>query len=157
VLTPATAFVLTPGGPQDMPPSQRESSMKDMKTNALSVVSRADDPKVTVRAGGTEKVGETEAQVLDVTADGASARWFVEASTGRVVRTVSRTLAPGGGPTEQVVDYSDFRPVDGGLTLPFKRTLTRGGQDAGSIEVKEVQVNPPVDEKDFERPAAPGN
>ena len=157
VLTPATAFVLTPGGPQDMPASQRESSMKDMKTNALSVVSRADDPKVTVRAGGTEKVGETEAQVLDVTADGASARWFVEASTGRVVRTVSRTAGPGGGPTEQVVDYSDFRPVDGGLTLPFKRTLTRGGQDAGSIEVKEVQVNPPVDDKDFERPAAPGN
>jgi zinc protease len=156
VLAPKGAFVVTPGGTEDMPAAQRESSLKDLKTNALAVAARAaGDPQVTVRAGGTEKVGEMEAQVLDVTADGASARWLVDPRTGRVVRTVSRTTGPA-GPAEQVVDYSDFRPVDGGLTLPFKRTLTRGGQDAGSIEVKEVQVNPPVDEKDFERPPAPG-
>src|SRR5262249_53083735 len=101
VLTPASSFVLTPGGPQDMPPSPRDRSMKDLKTNALSVVSRADDAKVTVRAGGTEKVGDVEAQVLEVTADGASARWLVDPKTGRVVRTVSRTTGPA-GPTEQV-------------------------------------------------------
>jgi hypothetical protein len=41
--------------------------------------------------------------------------------------------------------------------VPFKRVLTRGGQEAGTVEVLEVQINPTVDPKEFERPAKPGN
>jgi hypothetical protein len=129
--------------------------VKDLKTNPLSVVSRADDPAVTVRASGGEKVGEVQAEGLEVTVDGASSRWLVDPQSGRVLRAVTRVSGPA-GPTEQMVDFSDFRPVEGGLTLPFKRSITRGGQEAGSVEVKELQVNPAVDEKEFQRPSTPG-
>ena len=77
----------------------------------------------------------------------------MDPATGHVVRTVSRGSGAG-GPAEQVTDFSDFRTVDG-LTWSFKRAIKRAGQDAGAVDVLEVQVNPPVDAKEFARPAAP--
>jgi hypothetical protein len=151
VVSPDGSFLLTPMGPQDLPNSQRDTAVKDMKTQPLAVVARADDPKLTLRAAGAEKVGDADAEVLEVTLDGATSRWFVD-KDGRVVRAVSRVTGPT-GPAEQVIDYSDFRPIEG-LTLPWKRTITRGGQEAGAVEVVEIQVNPAVDEKDFVRPGA---
>jgi hypothetical protein len=90
--------------------------------------------------------------VLEVTVDGASTRWLVDPATGRVVRTVSRAMGPA-GPAEQVTDFSDFRTVDG-LTVSFKRTIKRGGEDAGTVDVSEVLINPAVDPKEFARPEA---
>jgi len=37
--------------------------------------------------------------------------------------------------------------------MPFKETRTRDGEKEGSAEVEEVQVNPSVDPKLFEKPA----
>lgn len=154
VVAPEGAFMLTPMGTQDMPPSQRESAVKDLKTLPLAVVARADDPQVGLRAAGTERVGDVDTEVLEVTVDGASARWMVEPKTGHVLRLVSRTSGPA-GPAEQVIDFSDFRAVEG-VTVPFKRLIKRGGQDAGAVDVLEVQINPVVDPKEFVRPAALG-
>jgi hypothetical protein len=145
--------MLTPGGPQDMPASRRDDALKELKTLPLAVVARGDDPQVALRGAGTEKVGDLEAEVLEVTVEGASSRWLVDPATGRVVRTVSRTSGAA-GPAEQVTDLSDFRTVDG-LTWPFKRAIKRGGQDAAAVDVLELQVNPAVDAKDFVKPAAP--
>jgi hypothetical protein len=155
VVAPEGAFMITPGGTQDMPPSQRDNALKDLRTHPLAVLARGDDPALTVRAAGAEKVGEVEAQVLEVSAEGASTRWLVDPQSGRVLRAVSRITGPS-GPAEQVVEFSDYRAVDG-LTVAFKRTLTRGGQDAGAVEVRELLINPAVDAKEFERPAKPAN
>ena len=152
VVAPEGAFMLTPGGPQDMPASRRDDAMKDLKTLPLAVIARGDDPLVSLHGAGTEKVGDVEAEVLEVTVEGASSRWLVDPATGHVLRTVSRTSGPT-GPAEQVTDFSDFRTVDG-LTWAFKRAIKRGGQDAGAVDVVEVQVNPAVDAKDFVKPAA---
>ena len=153
VVAPEGAFMLTPGGPQDMPASRRDDAVKELKTLPLAVIARGDDPQVSLHAAGTEKVGDLEAEVLEVTVDGASARWLVEPATGHIVRTVSRTTGAS-GPAEQVTDFSDFRTVDG-LTWAFKRAIKRGGQDAGAVDLLEVQINPAVDAKDFVKPAAP--
>ena len=63
-------------------------------------------------------------------------------------------LQSGAGLAQQVTDFSDFRTVDG-LTWAFKRVIKRGGQDAGAVDVIEVQVNLAVDAKEFVKPAAP--
>jgi zinc protease len=152
VVSPEGAFMVTPMGPRDMPPSQRENAVKDLRMLPLALVVRAGDPQVAVRSAGTEKVGDLDAEVLDVTVEGASARWYVDPGTGHVVRTVSRVTGPT-GPAEQVADFSDFRAVDG-VTLAFKRAIKRGGEDAGGVDVTEIQVNPEVDPQAFARPAA---
>ena len=151
VLSPGASFMITPGGVQDLPASQRESAMKEIKTHPLFVAQRADDPGLTVRASGSEKVGDVDTRILEVSLDGADTKWFVDPGSGHILRIVSRLP---GGQGEQVVDYSDWRAVQG-LQYPFKRRLSRGGEDAGSVEVLELEVNPTVDPKAFEKPATP--
>ena len=90
------------------------------------------------------------AQLLDVNANGAEVRWFVDSQTGRILRSSSQTRGMA-GPAEQVLDYSDWKDF-AGIHLACKAKVTRNGQDAGFTEVKEVQINPDVDPKLFQRP-----
>jgi hypothetical protein len=152
VVAPDGSFMLTPMGPQDMPGGQRDNATRDLKLLPLAVAARAGDPQVSVRGGGSEKVGDVDADVLEVSVDGASARWLVDPRSGYVVRMVSRVTGPA-GPAEQVTDFSDFRTIEG-LTVPFKRRITRGGEEAGAVDVTEVLINPAVDAKEFARPQA---
>jgi zinc protease len=153
VVSPEASFMETPMGNRDVPSSQRESLLRELKRDPFVVVQHglAGDPKYTFTPAGSEKVGEAEAEVLDVNADGAEVRWWVDAQSGRIVRSSARTAGMG-GPAQQVVDYSDFRPASG-VVVPFKQKITRDGQDGGSAEMKEIEVNPAVDSKQFEKPA----
>ena len=151
VLSPTAAFMAAPMGTRDMPASRKEDAMSDMRREPLVVAQHADDPKFVFSGGGTEKIGEVEAKVLDVNADGTRVRWFIDPQTGRIVRATSQSTGPE-GPGEQVVDYSDWKSVEG-LSVPYKEVRTRGGERESSVEVKEVEINPTVDMKLFEKPA----
>jgi zinc protease len=154
VISPAVAFAKSPMGSQDLPSGQKEEGLKELKRNPLFVAQHAEDPKFVFAAAGSEKIGEVEAQILDVNADGAQVRWYVDPQTGHVLRTSAQTLAMG-GPVEQVTDYSGWKEVEG-ISLPFKWKTTQDGKEAGSQDVKEIQINPAVDPKLFEKPAQPG-
>ena len=151
VLSPTAAFMAMPMGTRDMPASRKEDAMSDMKREPLVVAQHADDPKFVFSGGGTEKVGDIEANILEVNADGAQVRWFVDSQTGRIVRATSQSTGPE-GPGEQAVDYSDWKSVEG-LSVPFKEVRTRGGERESSVEVKEIEINPAVDMRLFEKPA----
>jgi hypothetical protein len=58
VFTPTASFLASPMGSQDMPASQRDEALKDMKRNPLFVAQHADDPKFAFSAGVSEKIGE---------------------------------------------------------------------------------------------------
>jgi zinc protease len=151
VLSPQAAFMLMPMGARDMPASQKENALKELRTNPLALARRADDPALSVRDAGSEKLGEVEARILDLSVEGADVRWFVDPASGRILRSSARTMGPA-GPAEQAMDYSDWRSVDG-VAFAYKRTIKRNGEDAGAIELTDVKVNPEVDPKLFEKPA----
>jgi hypothetical protein len=46
----------------------------------------------------------------------------------------------GGAPADVTVTWSDWRDVDG-LKLPFKTTISRGGQQGGDATVTEWKIN----------------
>jgi hypothetical protein len=150
--SPAASFMATPMGSQDMPASQSGEFLNEMKRDPFVVAQHADDPKFTFSAGASEKIGEVEAKILDVNADGAEVRWFVDPQSGRILRAAWKSMGPA-GPGETVVEYADWKSV-AGFTLPFKETRTRGGEKEATVEVKEVEFNPSVDPKLFEKPAA---
>lgn len=152
VVSPAAAFVAAPMGTQDLPASEKAEALKELKREPLSVLQHADDPKFVFSAAGTEKVGDTEARILDVDADGAEVRWFIDPASGHILRASWRSAGME-GPGETVADYSDWKSV-GGISLPFKETRTRNGEKQAAIEVKEIELNPQVDPKLFERAAA---
>ena len=55
-------------------------------------------------------------------------------------------------PGQVEVLYSDYRQVDG-RWVPHKEVLRVEGQDAFTLTLESFTVNPPVDEKLFEKPA----
>ncbi len=152
VTTPAASFVVTAQGTEDMPDAQKEDAMNQLKTSEIQVAQHADDPKYTFTAAGTAKVEGMDTQILEVNADGAHAQWFVDSKTGRVVRT-SEHAVDMAGPAERVLDFSDWKEF-GGISFPTKAKITRDGQDGGSVEVKDVEINPAVDEKLFVKPTS---
>ncbi len=151
VLGPGGAFLESGDNSEDMPPPQRENVVNSLKRDFINVAQHLNDPKYIFIAGGTEKIGEAEAAILDLDADGARARWYVDPKSGHVLRT-SFERNTQTGPVRSTTDYSDWRTVSG-VTLPFKRKITEGGKEGGSAEIKQLTINPAVDPKLFERPA----
>jgi zinc protease len=153
VVSPQAAFMAAPMGSQDMPASRKEEALKEIRREPLMVAQHSDDPQYAFSAGGTEKVGEVDTKILDVNAAGDAVRWFVDPQTGRILRA-SWQGAGMAGPGETVADYADWKTVDG-ISLPSKETRTHNGEKAASIDVKEMEFNPTIDPKIFEKPAAP--
>ena len=147
VLTPEAAFMATPMGVQDMPASQKEGALRDLKMNTLALAQKADDPKLGLSVAPGEKIGEVETRLLTVALDGTEVKLYVNPATGHILRRMSQS-----GPTVQSIDFSDFRPV-GGMNVAFKRTISSGGQPVGSVTLVEYEINPTTDPKMFERPA----
>jgi len=155
VISPAAAFVSMGGQTQDIPPARQAEQMKGLHRDALFVAQHAADPGFVFAAAGSEKVGDIQAAVLNVDTGGNAFRWYVDPATGHVLRSVYHTVGMA-GPTEEVADYSDWKTVDG-VTFPFKVSVSQNGQVVRSIEVKEIQVNPAIDPKLFEKPAGAAN
>lgn len=148
VVSPQAAFLANTQGVTDMPSSQKEAALKDLKLHPFPVIAQADDPKLRVRAGGSQKVGDIEGEVLQIELDGNEAQWVIDPASGRLLRTISR---PDGAPVDQISDFLDWREV-GGIPFSYKRVMRRGEQDAGSLQVDEIVVNPPIDDRLFQKP-----
>jgi zinc protease len=149
VVTPSAAFMKSPMGSRDMPPSRREATLADLKRDLLYVAQHAEDPEFSFDAGGEEKIGDVTARILSVNAGGSPARWWVDEATGRVLRSA----APAGGPEpgERVTDYSDWKTVDG-VTLPFHKVRSQGGEKESTVQILEIEFNPAIDMKIFDKP-----
>jgi zinc protease len=150
VATPTTGFMASPAGAQDMPASLKQQLQGELKKNMIYVAQHAND--VSVALGGKQKVGDVDAQALEITSGGAKVTWFVDPASGRILRTQSQQDTPQ-GPADVVVDLSDWKPVEG-ILFPFTSKSMQNGQLSSSGTVKEIQVNPTVDPKLFEKPAA---
>lgn len=138
-------------GTRDLPSSQRDEQLKGLRRELWYIAQHADDPQFAFSAQGREKVGDAEALVLNIDGGGDQLRWFVDAKTGRVLRTQYQGTTPT-GPATQVVDYSDWKTVDG-LSLPFRWEISSNGQPSASMVVSSYEFNPAVDATMFEKPA----
>lgn len=152
VLSPAGAYIGMGGETHDMPAVMKEETVKTLKRNLLYVAQHASDPKFTFAASGTEKIGDVEAKVVEVGADGVETRWYVDPKSGKVLRTAFQGMGMA-GPTLRVTDNLEWMTVDG-ITLPSKQSISENGQPSGSSTVKEFVINPTVDPKLFDKPEA---
>ncbi len=152
VYSPQASFMDAAGETRNLPDTQRSDIEQNIRRELLNVLQHADDPNFKFAADGSESVDGVQAEVLNINADGAPVRWWVDPASGRVLRSSAQRVGQA-GPVQQVIDYSDWKAVDG-ITLPFKRTIKEDGKDAGTAEIKQVQLNPPVEPKLFEKPAA---
>jgi len=125
--------------------------LEQIKRDPIFIASHVKDPKVIFEAGGSEKVGDVEAKIVDVNAEGAVIRWFVDPKTGHILKETYQTLGQS-GPVQGETDMDDWKPM-AGLTLPLVRHNKQNGEDSSTSEYKKLELNPTVDPKLFEKPA----
>ncbi len=153
VYTPDAAFMALPGrGMRDLPASQKAESLEQIKRDPIFIAAHWKDPNVFFHAAGTEKVGNVEARIVDVNAAGAAIRWFVDPQTGHILKETYRTLGPS-GPVQGETIMENWKPL-GGLTVPLVRKNKQNGEDSSAAEYTALEVNPTVDSKIFDKPAA---
>lgn len=150
VMTPDAAFMVLPGaGIRDMPGSQREAARSEARQDMLTILKNPEN--YTFAVTGSEKVNGVDTRVLEVSAGGDTVKWYVDPSSGKVLRKVSR----GRGPMAQGDQVTDFTAwgTFGGITVPTAFTTTANGEQIGSGKVTAVEINPTVDPKAWDKPA----
>jgi hypothetical protein len=153
VATASNAFLIGPNAVQDLPPAMRDELLRQVRRVPLLVAQRADDPSLVVSAAGTEKVGDVEAKILDVSLDGALVRWYLDPSTSRILRSTHTSAGPQ-GEARIVSEYSDYRTVDG-YPVAFHLEVATNGEKDQVLSLEECKINPGVDAKIFEKPIFP--
>ncbi len=153
VYTPDAAFMAMPGkGMRDLPASQKAESLEQIKRDPIFIAAHWKDPNVFFHAAGTEKVGDIEARIVDVNAAGAAIRWFIDPQTGHILKETYRTLGPS-GPAQGETTMENWKPL-GGLTVALVRKNKQNGEASSTAEYSALEVNPTVDAKIFDKPAA---
>jgi hypothetical protein len=95
---------------------------------------------------GTETVGTRRAHRLKVTRPGRTATdYFIDAETGVELRITSDTV------DSAVVEFSDHRPIGGGL-VPHLIRIQQAGQPEVEVVVTAVEFNVPTTDAMFRRP-----
>jgi zinc protease len=152
VVTPKVAFMAMPGpGTRDLPASQKAETLEQIKRDPIFIAAHSKDPNMFFRAAGTEKVGDTEARIVDINAEGTFIRWFVDPQSGHILKETYRTVSQN-GPVQGETDMGNWKAVDG-LNVPFTRRNKQDDQDTSTAEYTALELNPTVDAKLFEKPA----
>ena len=110
------------------------------------------DAGVTAALSGHEKVGANEAYVIRFTPkSGPGVRVFIDSQTFMVVKTIITVNVPQlGGPIDQVVEFSDFRDVDG-IKVPYTTRSSNSLQTTTAI-LNDVKHNAQIDDSLFAKP-----
>jgi zinc protease len=151
VVSPTSAFMsMTGAGTRDMPSPMKQDRLNTLKRDWIAIAQHAADPAYVFTLGGTEKVGNTEAQIVHVSGNGISVNWALDPQSARLLQVSYQDVGQR-GPVRRVIDYSDWRAVDG-LTVPFQRSVTEDGEPSSTEKIQNFEINPPVNAKLFERP-----
>lgn len=151
VVTPDSGFMNAPGmGVRDFPPSQKSEMLSQIKRDLVYIGQHLNDPKFSFEAAGTEKIGNIQAAVVNVSGPGVSMRWYVDPQTGHVLSESYQTLGPE-GPVETTTDFDNWK-TENGLTLPYLHTQKRDGKQLSKTEYTSIELNPAIDSKLFDKP-----
>jgi zinc protease len=153
VASPAVAFFSAPSmGTRDLPDGQKQETLAQIKRDLVYIGQHVNDPAFVFSASGTEKIGNVDAEIVDVAGSGMTVRWYVDPASGRVLRESYPSLGRS-GPVQAQTDLDDWKTTDG-LTLPFLHKNKQNGEDASTVQFTGIEINPQVDPKLFDKPSS---
>jgi YHS domain-containing protein len=147
VITPAESFIVFNNAARPMPEANRTAIYKELYHDPLFLFRARTQPDFKAWVAGSDSL-EVELPEFTTTLG-------VDPATGRVVSQTYKGRGPGGLVGQIVINYSDFRTVEG-LSLPFKTTATFDGQPfpALSATVEALTINGQIDPASFKKPQA---
>ena len=146
VITPSESFVQVNNAARPMSEANRAFVNNDLYHELLVLFRARSRSDFKVSAAPEEKA-------VDVVLAGFTTTLEIDPGTGRVASQTYRGRGPGGVVGQIVINYSDFRTVEG-LSLPFKTTATFDGQPfpALSATIETIKINGQLDPSSFKKP-----
>jgi len=152
VAAPDAAFMSITGmGTRSMPPEQKSEMLAQLHHDLVYVAQHADDPAFIFTAAGTEKIGDVDAAILDISGAIPWVRWYIDPKTGHILREKYKAMGQDGS-FDGETNLADWRTADG-LTMPYKHQNKQNGNETSNAEFKKIELNPTVDPKLFAKPA----
>jgi YHS domain-containing protein len=153
VISPSESFTVVNNVARPMPEANRTALNKELYHD-LIILFRArtrSDFKAWAAGNGAE---DKTLEHLEIELPDFNTTLGIDSGTGRVVNQTYRGRGPGGVLGQIVINYSDFRTIDG-LLLPFKITATFDGQPfpALSATIEAITVNGQIDPSNFKKPS----
>jgi zinc protease len=151
------AWVKDPGGVRDAPPEMVAEFAASARRDVISLLIGAAGGAVKVRPAGEEGHEGRTLKVFDVaTGQGPDVKLHIDPQSATVVRLTydSRTPTPDGSVESRLTEetFNDYRTVNG-ISLPFKATVKRGGVVLLERQLTSVQINAPIPDGLFQKPA----
>ena len=145
VITPAESFVQVDKNVRPMQEDNRMAVYKDLHHDLVVLFRARTQPDFKAWAGSDGS--------LEVDLPWFTATLAIDAGTGRVLSQSYKGRGPGGVLGQIVINYSDYRTVEG-LSLPFKTTATFNGEPfpAQSATIETMTINSPIDPSTFKKP-----
>ena len=145
VVSPGDAFVVVNNGARTMPEANRVAFNRELNHDLL-VLLRArsrSDFKASLAGEGN----------VDVELPGFMTTLGIDPASGRIISQTYKGRGPGGVIGQIVINYSDYRTVEG-LSLPFKTTATFDGQPFPPLTatIEAITINGQIDPSSFKKP-----
>jgi hypothetical protein len=126
-------------------PASALSDYRDgVKLDSFYIAQHAADFRGT--SEGTEQIESMMTAKLRINGPGREMHWSVDPQTGRLLRSRFTNAAF----QEIVVDYSDWRLIDG-IYVPFQRHTVEPGRTT-DVSISEYEVNPMIEPNLFDAP-----
>jgi len=150
VVTPAEAFFVVNNAARSMPDANVAAIKNDLNHDLVILLRARTRPDFKVAGSGKS---EAPQEFVDVELPAFATTLGIDPATGRVLSQRYHGRGPGGVLGEIVINYSDFRTVDG-LSLPFETAATFDGQPfpALSATAEAITVNGQIDASSFKKP-----
>lgn len=144
VITPSESFVQFNNGARPMSEASRKAIQKDLMHDLLVLF--RERTRSDFKASG-------DSDSVDVELPGFTTSLVIDPATGRVASQKYNGRGPGGVVGQIVINYSDYRTVEG-MSLPFKMSATFDGQPfpALSATVETLTINGAIDPASFKKP-----
>jgi YHS domain-containing protein len=152
VITPSESFVLVNNTARSMPEGNRTAIHRELNHELLVLLRARTRSDFKAWAAGANNEDKT-LEYVDFELPEFTTTLGIDPATGRVISQTYRGRGPGGVLGQIVINYSDYRTVEG-LSLPFKMTTTFDGQPfpALSATIEAISVNGQIDPSTFKKP-----
>jgi hypothetical protein len=145
---PDGSYLVVNGKQQPLSETAQQETAKTLKVGIIAVAQHANDPKYTFNINGSEKIGDVQTTILEISTDKALTRWNVDPATGRIIRVTRMITGSAGTPMLATFEYADWRTISG-VIVPFKVRLN----GVPSEEVKSYEINPDIPAGLFDKPS----
>lgn len=147
IITPSDSFTVVNNVARPMSEASRAAIYKGLNHDLLVLL------RARTRSDFKASLSTEDKSAVDVELPGFTTTLGIDPGTGRVVSQKYTGRGPGGVVGQIVINYSDYRTVDG-LSLPFKTTATFDGQPLPALSAtsEAITINGQIDPSVFKKP-----